>query len=60
MRFMQLIFCIQAKYAHLNNGHGEVEKLDLDGHSTRGFDLFNLEDDKLESFFKEYLEERKK
>lgn len=59
MRFMQLIFNLQANYSHKNNHTGLVEKIDKDGFSTRGFDLFNIEDKVIEKFLVEYIEERR-
>ena len=58
MRFMQLIFNLQANYSHKNNNAGLVEKIGQEGTSIRGFDLFNVEDDVIEKFLVEYIEEK--
>jgi len=58
MRFMQLIFNLQANYSQKNNNIGLVERIDKEGSPARGFDLFNTEDDEIERFLKKYIEER--
>jgi hypothetical protein len=47
MRFMQLIYMLQAECAKSRNGWGKVVEIDEDGSQRVGFDLFNLEDDAL-------------
>lgn len=47
MRFMQLIYVLQAEFAKSENGWGKVVVIDEDGSQRVGFDLFNLEDDAL-------------
>lgn len=58
MRFFQLIYNLQGRFSHQNDGVGKVEKLDLYGHPAMGYDLFNAEDKDIQIFLKEYLDKR--
>lgn len=57
MRFMQLIYNLQHSYSVKNDDLGLVKQTDDSGLSTKGFDMFNLEDDELENYLKSYLVE---
>ncbi len=59
MRYMQLIYVLQAAYSKKNDGVGRVEEKVDATYSKVGFDLFNVEDDDLKLFLENYLIERR-
>lgn len=59
MRYMQLIYVLQAAYSKKNDGVGRVEEKVDATYSKVGFDLFNVEDDEFKIFLERYLIERR-
>ncbi len=57
MRFMQLVYVLQARFSQANDGMGAICDSKVDGFTRTGYDLFNVEDDQIECFLKEYLGE---
>ena len=60
MRFLQLIYYLQATFVHETNCNGKIELVAEDGHKTIGYDLFHVEDDEFIKFLKKELKTRKK
>lgn len=59
MRYMQLIYVLQAAYSKQNDGVGKVEDQSDAMYTKVAFDLFNVEDDDLKLFLESYLSERR-
>jgi len=57
LRYMQLIYILQMEYSTKNGGIGKIEHLGNDNFTSTGYDLFNVEDTKLQKFLKQYLNE---
>ena len=53
LRFQQLMFNLQSEYSQQNDGVGRVERVEEDGFTKVGYDLFNLEDDVFTQFLRE-------
>ncbi len=53
LRFQQLMFNLQSEYSQQNDGVGRVERVEKDGFTKVGYDLFNLEDDVFTQFLRE-------
>ncbi len=58
LRFLQLIYVLQARFSEQNAGAGKVKERNEDGASRIGFDLFNTEDTKFIEFLEEELRMR--
>ena len=52
-RFMQFIYNIQRTYSASNNKYGEISNEVME----KGYDMFNLEDDKFEEFLDDLIME---
>lgn len=54
LRFMQLIYNLQSGYSFNNSDLGKIQEIENDGFSRIGFDLFNIEDESILEYLKEY------
>ena len=55
LRFLQLIYILQSKLSKENNDVGKIETENEDGLIKIGYDLFDMEDDKLIEFLRNWL-----
>ncbi|WPJ95397.1 hypothetical protein SH580_18415 [Coraliomargarita algicola] len=58
MRFLQLIYVLQARFSQANNGRGKIERIEKDGFKKIGYDLFGTEDEEFTEFLETYLNKK--
>jgi len=49
---------LQSGYSKKNKGIGKVDRIDKDGFTETGYDLFNLEDNQFAEYIKEVIDKR--
>jgi len=54
LRFQQLIYILQNGYSKKNKDIEKVDRIDNDGFTVTGYDLFNLEDDQFAEYIREH------
>jgi len=60
MRFLQLVYVLQAKYCEERHPLGIIRTAPEENGSQRtGYDLFNVEDDEFYQFLQDFLKELK-
>lgn len=58
LRFQQLIYILQSGYSKENKDIGKVDRIDKDGFTETGYDLFNLRDDQFTEYMKEVIDKK--
>ena len=56
LRYMQLIYILQRRYAEQYYQKGIIEASDTEGFPVVGYDLFNVADDSLINFLQEVVQ----
>jgi len=58
LRFQQLIYILQSGYSNKNRGIGKIDRINKDGFTETGYDLFNLEDEQFIKYLKEVIDNK--
>ncbi len=58
LRFQQLIYILQSGYSKKNKDIGKVDRIDKDGFTKTGYDLFYLQDDLFSEYLKEIIDKK--